>query len=281
MTRRAIVVAAAALGATTPRAGAQGDSVAAFLDRARAASAKYADRSAAIADGYRAVGPETPGMGQHWVQPSLLMAGRLDARAPQILEYVTVDRRPVLVGVAFAVPLTGRQSPPDGPVPAAWWHAHGGTLIDESVGSSHAGMGADTGDRVAVLHAWVWTPNPAGVFEAQNWSLPFLRAGLPPPSGAPAAAAQALALATGGVGFYEAQLRARARPDSAAGASAAAVLAAFGDTIAEWRAHRASAGPLTGVELDWLAATWRRLHERLASVLDPAAAARLSESDDP
>jgi hypothetical protein len=279
--RLAIACTAVAVALTNATGvSAQSDSaVATFLARARTATAKYADRGVAIADGYRAVGPETPAMGQHWVQPSLLVAGRLDPAAPQILEYATVAGRAVLVGVAFAVPLTGRQSPPDGPVSAAQWHAHGGTVAEEIVGSSHAGMGAETGERVAVLHAWVWTSNPAGVFEAQNWSLPFLRAALTPPPHPSVAAAQALALGTGSLGFYEAELRARVQPDSAEGAALALALRAFADTIARWRASRPSNGSLTVADVDWLAAAWVRLRDRLAEALGPAAGTRLRALD--
>lgn len=146
-----------------------------FLDSARAATAKYRDVSRALADGYRPVGPGTPGMGQHWVNIGLLIGGKVDPAAPAILEYADADgdSTPALIGVAYAVLLSGDERPPDTPVPASWWHAHRGTLDAEGLSGSHAGMDMGGGDRVAVLHAWLWLPNPAGTFEAENWMLPL------------------------------------------------------------------------------------------------------------
>lgn len=145
-----------------------------FLDSARAATDKYRDVRQALADGYRPMGPGTPAMGQHWVNVGLLLSGTVDPAAPPILEYAgTPDAPPVLVGVAYAVPLAPGEMPPDTPVPASWWHTHQGTLDAEGLNGSHAGMDMGTGDRVAVLHAWLWLPNPAGIFEAENWLLPL------------------------------------------------------------------------------------------------------------
>src|SRR5260370_23609743 len=114
-------------------------------------------------------------------------------------------------------------------------------------------MGTEMGERVAVLHAWVWTPNAAGPFEAQNWALPFLRAGLPAPPGAPLAAAEALALGTGGVGFFAAECRARLRPDPSEAATLEAVLTAFADSVTQWRSHRPASVPLGREEVEGLA----------------------------
>ena len=144
-----------------------------FLEDARLGTAKYRDPSRALADGYRPMGPETPAMGQHWVHLGILVADRVDPAAPAILEYATVKGVPELVGIAFAVPLDSTESPPDTPLPAAFWHTHRGTLADEGLSGSHAGMSMGRGERVAVLHAWVWLPNPAGTFEAENWLLPL------------------------------------------------------------------------------------------------------------
>ena len=42
-------------------------------------------------------------MGQHWVQVTLLIGGRVDPANPQILEYASIGDRKVLVGVAYAI----------------------------------------------------------------------------------------------------------------------------------------------------------------------------------
>lgn len=159
-----------------PSLTAQQDSAQArFLAVARGATARYRDVSQALADGYRPVGPGTPAMGQHWVNVGILIDGKVDPATPAILEYATPDggSPPMLVGVAYAMLLSGRDEPPDAPVPATWWHAHRGTLDAEALSASHSGMDMGDGDRVAVLHAWLWLPNPAGDYEAENWILPL------------------------------------------------------------------------------------------------------------
>src|SRR5690348_13725975 len=127
-----------------------------FLDAARAATAKYRDVSRALADGYRPVGPGTPAMGRHWVNLGLLIDGKIEAATPAILEYAAEGDSMLLIGVAYAALLGGDEAPPGTPVPASWWHAHRGTLDAEGLNGSHAGMDMGDGDRVAVLHAWVW-----------------------------------------------------------------------------------------------------------------------------
>lgn len=175
----------------------QADSAGAkFLNEVRDATVKYRDPARATADGYRPLGPETAAMGQHWVNLRLLVGGRVDPAAPQILQYATVGDTRVLVGVAFGVPLDDEEALPDPPVPGTSWHSHWGTLDDEALNGKHAGMETRAGDRVAVLHVWAWVTNPAGAFEAENWLLPLAvwvrvlgappaPAGLPDPSADP------------------------------------------------------------------------------------------------
>jgi len=107
--------------------------------------------------------------------------GQLNPAKPQVLLYATVAGRRVLVGVAYAIPLGPGQPTPAIPVPAHLWHTHRGPVNIESLGASHAGSGAQDGDRVAVLHAWVWVQNPDGPFAAENWALPEVRAAIAPP----------------------------------------------------------------------------------------------------
>src|SRR5215207_5997704 len=80
-------------------------SVAAFVDCARTGTERYRDHASAIADGYRPVGSDFPAMGQHWIRITSLFDGRFDAAKPEVLNYVTVNGRPQLLGVGYAVPL--------------------------------------------------------------------------------------------------------------------------------------------------------------------------------
>jgi hypothetical protein len=67
------------------------------------------------------------------------------------------------------------------------------------------------GPRIAVLHAWVWFANPAGLFATDNWALPYLRIGLSPPAkgSGPSPPVLAVALASGGEAYFETLLRLR------------------------------------------------------------------------
>ena len=123
----------------------------AFLARARAASERYKDQLVAIADGYRAIGPEAPAMGQHWLHPGLLVAARVDVDHPTILEYATVRGQPVLAGVGYALPLGAEERPPDAPAGRAAWHSHAGGVEEEGVRLERAAM--LSGSRAAAAAA--------------------------------------------------------------------------------------------------------------------------------
>ncbi len=189
------------------REAAGPDSVARFLQRARDATARYRDRQVAISDGYRVMGPEFPGMGEHWINLAIVFGAHFDAARPAILEYATIDGAPTLVGVAYALPLLADETPPDFPSAAAW-HAHRETVDDEArlveqISAAHAGQHADAGGaRLAMLHAWIWLDNPDGPWAANNWSLPFARAHVIPPRTADRASARALSLLDGGADYY-------------------------------------------------------------------------------
>jgi hypothetical protein len=228
-----------------------------FVAAARRGTESYQDRSAAIAAGYRPMGPESPAMGQHWVHPGLLIQGVVDPARPQILSYATIAGRPVLVGVAYAVPTGARI--PDGPAPREAWHVHDGTLVEEAVQPDHdahrvVGAGPAMGG-VAVLHAWIYVANPAGLFASDNWALPFVRLGLEPPARVPEATARALALAAGGVPFYVEQLGSTADLPGDAARTIERLLGARADTVGRWLASR-PARPLDPAEIEWLTSLW-------------------------
>jgi hypothetical protein len=106
------------------------------------------------------------------------------------------------------------EAPPSFLAPGRW-HEHNGTVADESFPLSHQSMlgssassGQSAADmRLAVLHAWLWMPNPAGVFVTDNWSLPSARLGLSVPDVTPRDALHALALASDEDGYLLLTLR--------------------------------------------------------------------------
>lgn len=285
MTRR-LHRAALALGATLalPLSGQSHEAhpppdsaVQAFLSTARAATARYGDQRQAVADGYRRLGPDFPGMGEHWVNPRLILGGRVDAAHPQVLAYAAIGGTPTLVGVAYAVPLAAGESPPTFPTPEAW-HDHSGTLDAESVLLQHnpAGHGDGAALRLAMLHAWVWLENPGGTFQSENWVLPYLRLGLAAPASAPPAAARALSLASGGASYYSQLLHALARPGGDPGLTqAGAALDRAAARVRAWLAGREGGAPLAPGELDTLAGLWVDLGREIDGALAPAVRERL------
>jgi len=193
----------------------QGTTLDDFLAQARLGTARYQDADSARAAGYRPIGPDFPGMGRHWVHPSLILRDTPDAAQPAVLEYAEIAGRLTLVGVAYAVLVRDNTPPSSLPVPAAAWHFHQGTVEEESFLRSHAGMGHDTpGPKIAVLHAWIWLDNPDGLLATDNWALPYARLGLtvPPHASRPAARALALAAGDGGRVYLEALVHAVGQP---------------------------------------------------------------------
>jgi len=239
--------------------------VASFIESARAATTKYQDRSLAIADGYRQIGSDFPAMGEHWINIGLLFDGKFDPAHPEVLTYVVVSGKPQLLGVAYVLPLLQGESAPDWPVSREAWHDHFRTLEDETIRPQHhvAGRAGDA-PRLTMLHAWIWLANPAGMFAADNWALPYFRLGLKPTQDAPDTAARALSLVSGGGEYFSASVHAavpltsadRKNVDAAFARSRAAVEALL-------RGHLVAA--LTPSDLESLSVIWTRLWKEIDS----------------
>lgn len=183
----------------------------AFLAAARSGAERYKDRQAAIAAGYKQLGMDFPSMGEHWVQPGKVLAGKFDPADPPMLTYATIRGKVELVGLVYAVPLSPGEDPPRLPGGIDRWHEHNGTVDEESMLPEHhshgGGGGSASGMRLAILHLWCWVPNPDGVFAADNWALPYVRLGMTPPATISVPAARALSLISGGDRFYSSLLR--------------------------------------------------------------------------
>lgn len=247
------------------------DATAKLLDVAREATRDYENRSVAIAAGYRRIGRDFPSMGEHWLSPRLIVEGVFDVSRPSVLTYVTVDGRPVLLGVVYAIPLAPGESPPTGFGADAGWHEHNGTIDEEGLLAQHnTTPRAATGTRVAVLHAWTRIDNPAGVFSAENWAIPFVRLRLAVPEAFPESAARALSLLSGGKSFFLDLAGPAAGPDVARALDECAI-------AVELIASRARSGDrvLTRDEVGGLDRAWT--HAMTVIAVRHAAAARRLE----
>lgn len=165
------------------------------LESVRRATAKYQHLDMAVRDGYvlSRLGLDFPLMGEHWVNRELLDRP-LDLFRPAILQYVRVGGERVLVGVAY-----GQWRRPGEPLPDGFtgaedqWHSHDLTALAQDLMGLRAGVvrsvargrsgalrgGADGPGQLAMLHAWLWSYNPDGVFANRNPALPYMRAGIP------------------------------------------------------------------------------------------------------
>lgn len=253
------------------RLGAQADLVA----TARAGTARFQDRAVALDEGYRAVGPDFPGMGEHYVNMGLLLSATIDPARPPVLEYVTIGGKPRLVGVAYAALVTDSAPQPGLPVPPGAWHTHSGTVDEESFFHHiHASGG---GPRLAVAHAWIWLDNPAGLYETDNWALPCLRLGFAAPAGLSADAGRALALAAGASAYFRMLVRVVGEPDSAEQERLSAVLDQAATDIARRVGRGLGTTPLPPELIPWLESAWQGTWAALLDAASPSVRARLTE----
>lgn len=225
-----------------------------FLERARVAAERFRELEEALTSGYRPIGPDFPGMGTHWLNTSLLMAGGTNPDRPPILTYLETPAGPVFTGVAYGqIHLPGRMP---GSVPfAGRWHDHAGSVDEENLSLGlGAGMAGQDEPRLSMLHLWVGVSNPDGVFAQNNWALPYLRGGWMVPSVPTEAAGKALYLATGGVSYYASLMEALQPLPEPERVAVERVLAAHAARVPE----AASAGEVAELERLWHA-TWREL----------------------
>lgn len=158
-----IVVAGMILAAIPAVAAGQSD-----LREARQGTSKFHQVGHAEAAGYVSTleslgcfeNPGVGGMGLHYLKPSLL-DGSVDARTPEALVYEMTDNGKLkLVGLEFIVPsdLVDPANPPE--LFGQHFHAH---LVLP----------------FWVLHAWIWAPNPLGMFEDWNPRVGLCPEGVP------------------------------------------------------------------------------------------------------
>jgi hypothetical protein len=249
-----------------------------FVELVRESTERYRDRDRAVADGYRLIGRDFPGMGEHWVNVGLLFDGVYDPTRPEFLAYLTIHGVPKLLGVAYGLPLLAGEEPPEEPAGRAAWHAHTGTIDEETLLPHHHHSGQrEDGPRLAMVHAWVFLPNPEGVFAADNWSIPFVRLGLEPPAAPAPAAGRALSLLTGGDAYVsEVVANALARRD--ASRSVRAAVSRARERLEGWRRRSMTSGPLEPGDLRALAALWDGLWSEVDAALPPAVRSRLQGS---
>ena len=141
------------------------------LARVRAATAKFHDVEAAVAAGYElgwvngagtrivagCVAHATAGaMGYHYFNAELMRDDSVEASTPEVLVYApTPDGGRRLVAVEWVV--RGPQSNPPGP-----------SRVPSVLGMDMHVLAPPPGPAFYLTHAWVWAPNPDGMFADWN-----------------------------------------------------------------------------------------------------------------
>lgn len=146
------------------------------LARARLATAKYAnDLGAAKADGYSILTQLIPGMGYHFINPSVK---GFDVRRPPILVYEKHGARWQLGALEWVFPSKPATPPLQGAkygsFPAAC-HFKDGTFVIEPNQDACAKTSPQSGSAfnfwhpaLVTLHVWLWYPNPAGIYASMD-----------------------------------------------------------------------------------------------------------------
>ncbi len=227
------------------------------LEQVRHHTARYRDHRTAVLEGFRRFGDEAPLVGEHWYHPDRVRRP-LDLERPSTLLYARIRGRMELVGVAFTV-----YRRPGDPMPEGFagdldhWHVHDmekiartlaegrpvlQRIVDERIRRGRFG-GGDGRTLLTMTHAWVWLPNPDGVFAHYNRALPYLKAGLPASyaQGGSLDAAWGVALLMNACAHDLKRLRVTARID--AGQMRALREACAAARAQVWESLKAQAGP--------------------------------------
>jgi hypothetical protein len=139
---------------------------------------KYADTSAAVADGYTSIGDAGTGT-EHYIKLSLIQDDvMLDPTQPESLVYKVDGDKRVLAGAMF---ITSARATDD-PTLTNWagslmqWHNHGNLCWDRDANgvakvvgildaTGKCARGVNTGGANPMVHVWI-VPHPCGVFAA-------------------------------------------------------------------------------------------------------------------
>ena len=167
------LVATAAVGTASAATGNQSASQVSSLhrspqtltDKVRKATERYKDLNVTLSEGWVQAtpcvsGPDFGAMGVHFVLPSRLSTGVLDAEQPQALIYEPMpDGAMRLVGVEFIVLASVWASHhPNGGPPALE-----GNLLNLIGAPNRFGL-----DAFYEMHVWAWEHNPTGSFADWN-----------------------------------------------------------------------------------------------------------------
>ena len=146
------------------------------LNAAHAATARYAsDPATAVRDGYMIITPMMPGMGLHYLNPTIQ---GFDPAKPPILVYAKTGTRSHLVALEWVFPEKPSTPPLEGATYGSFdaaCHFKDGTFTPAAAESACAKTNPETSapftfwhPKLVTLHVWVWLHNPAGLYHPTN-----------------------------------------------------------------------------------------------------------------
>jgi hypothetical protein len=153
------------------------------LALARIATAKYAnDLGAAKAGGYSILTQKIPGMGYHFINPSIK---GFNVKKPPILVYERHGDHWQLGALEWVFPAKPATPPLKGATygafPAAC-HYKDGTFVVQTSADACAPTSPQSGSAfnfwhpaLVTMHVWIWYPNPAGLYASMNPLVPAFR----------------------------------------------------------------------------------------------------------
>lgn len=269
-----VVMLAAPVPVRAQRADSSAMTAERFIAEARRATERFKDVSVAVSESYLKVGPDFPAMGEHWVNAELIMRAEFDPARPAILTYATIDGKHTLTGAVYALALRPGEKPPAVPNDAGW-HDHVGTIDEESLLFGHDRMSGSDDLRLVVMHAWLWTANPDGMFATDNWALPLARLGLANATRVPVEAARALSLMADTAAYHERLFASAGELPERERASVDRIVARHRAEIAAWWGRREPSPALRPHELEWLTGAWARVRGDVSKAVSSGAARRL------
>jgi hypothetical protein len=128
------------------------------LAAVRAATAKYHNVRAAIADGYAPTDACVPGMGYHYIKLANVMDPAIDPLNPEVLLFAPSPDGVKLVGVEYMKVDADQDLSTDDDRPSVIGQPFEGPMLGHEPGMPiHY-------DK----HVWIWSHNPEGMFHHEN-----------------------------------------------------------------------------------------------------------------
>lgn len=242
-----------------------------LVETIRLATKKFRDPQEARDAGYRPMGPDMPNMGVHWINTGLAVQRSLDFEKPSTLTYLHVNGSLKLTGVAYTSPVKTDENAPDLPINTMKWHYHSGNLEKEAHGihSEQMRRSENTDMNLAMLHAWIWSENPDGIFSADNWALSYHRHGFNPPEDINPDVSKALFLADGNVDYFMKFIQLCIEPGIFYEEEIRQIVSGYSSQISEMLQSYEAGHELSEEHSEHIAAEWNEMWQQVKLSLGP------------